>query len=263
MKQFVHTNWNNKKYSSLKAWLKNNSNPKYKQFQEKIINTKFPIIGVKIPTIRNIANNILKGNAKSFLEVCKEGTFEEIILKGIIISKLNISFNERIKIFEQYTNIIDNWAVCDIVTGSLKDFSNNKTDGYEYILKCIHSKNPWKIRVGIVSMISFYVDELYIEEILAHCKYISDKFSKLKTKLSNKHGSPYYYVKMANAWLISVCFAKFPTTTKTFLETNQIEDETFKMSIQKIIDSHRVSTKDKTYVKQLKQLHNNIKQCKQ
>ena len=37
MKQFVHTNWNNEKYSSLKTWLKNNSNLKYKQFQKKII----------------------------------------------------------------------------------------------------------------------------------------------------------------------------------------------------------------------------------
>lgn len=263
MKQFVHTNWNNEKYSLLKTWFKNNSNSKYKQFQEKIINTKFPIIGVKIPTIRNIANNILKGNAESFLKVCKESTFEEIILKGIIISKLNISFNERIKIFEQYTNIIDNWAVCDIATSSLKDFSNNKTDGYEYILKCIHSNDSWKIRVGIVAMISFYVDEIYINKILSHCKYISEKFSTLKTKTLTKHSLPHYYVKMANAWLISVCFAKFPTITKSFLETTQIEAETFKMSTQKIIDSHRVSAKDKTYVKQLKQLHNNIKQCKQ
>ncbi len=263
MKQFVHTNWNNEKYSLLQTWLKDNSNLKYKQFQEKIVNTKSPIIGVKIPTIRNICNNILKGNTESFLKVCKDDTFEEIILKGIVISKLNISFNDRIKIFEQYTNIIDNWAVCDIVTGSLKDFSNNKTDGYEYILKCIHSNDPWKIRVGIVAIISFYVNEIYINKILSHCKYISEKFSTLKTKTLTKHGSPHYYVKMANAWLISVCFAKFPTITKSFLEANKIEDETFKMSIQKIIDSHRVSVKDKTYVKQLKQLHNNIKQCKQ
>lgn len=259
MKQFTLNNWDNEKYSLLQEWLKNNSNSKYKQFQQKIINTKFPIIGIKIPVIRKIANNILKGNANSFLEICKDESFEEIILKGIVISKLNINFNQRIKVFEKYTDIIDNWAVCDIVTGSLKDFSTNKTDGYEYVLKCIHSSNPWKIRVGIVAMISFFVDELYIEKILSHCKYISEKFSKLKTKTSKKHNSPHYYVKMANAWLISVCFAKFPTTTKTFLKTNHIEDETFKMSLQKIIDSHRVSTKDKTYVKQLRQLHNNVK----
>lgn len=257
MKRFILANWTDKKYYLLQQWLKDNSNLKYKQFQQKIVKTKYPIIGVKIPTIRKIANNILKGKAESFLKVCKNESFEEIILHGIIISKLNINFKKRTEIFEQYMSLIDNWAVCDIVTGSLKDFSKNQIAGYEYILKYIHSNDPWKIRVGIVALISFYVNETYINKILAHCKYISKKFSTLKT--SKQQSSPHYYVKMANAWLISACFAKFPTTTKTFLETNSLDYETFKISIQKIIDSHRISIKDKTYVQKLKQLHNNIK----
>ena len=139
----------------------------------------------------------------------------------------------------------------------MKDFSKNQTDGYKYILKCINSNDPWKIRVGIVALISFYVDETYINKILDQCKYISEKFSTLKT--IKQRSSPLYYVKMANAWLISICFAKFPTTTKAFFENNNIEDETFKMAIQKIMDSHRVSIKDKVYVKQLKHLHDNVK----
>ena len=261
MKQFILKKWNNDKYSLLQKWINDNSNLKYKQFQQKIVKTKYPIIGVKIPIIRKIASYILKGNAESFLKVCKDESFEEIVLKGIVISKLNINFKQRVEIFKQYINLIDNWAVCDIVTGSMKDFSKNKTDGYEYILECMHSDNLWKIRVGIVALISFYVDEKYINKILDHCKYISNRFSIIKT--SKKSNSSHYYVKMANAWLISVCFAKFPTITKTFLETNIIEDETFKMSMQKIMDSHRVSVEDKLYVQQLRQLHNNIKQCKQ
>lgn len=257
MKQFILTNWSNEIYSLLQKWLNDNSNLKYKQFQQKIVRTKYPIIGVKIPILRKIANNILKGNAASFLKVCKNESFEEIILKGIVISKLNINFKQRIEVFEQYTNLIDNWAVCDIVTSSMKDFSKNKTYGYEYILECIHSDNLWKIRVGIVSLISFYIDEKYINKILAHCKHISERFSTVKT--SKKYNSSHYYVKMANAWLISVCFAKFPTITKNFLETNSLDDETFKMSMQKIMDSRRVSVKDKLYVQQLRQLHNNVK----
>ena len=257
MKQFILKKWNNEKYSLLQKWLNDNSNLKYRQFQQKIVRTKYPIIGVKIPTIRKFSDNILKGNAESFLMTCKNESFEEIVLKGIVISKLNINFKQRIEVFEQYINLIDNWAVCDIVTSSMKEFSKNKTYGYEYILLCIHSDNLWKIRVGIVALISFYVDEEYVNKILAHCKYISERFSTIKT--SKKFNSSHYYVKMANAWLISVCFAKFPTITKNFLETNSLDDETFKMSMQKIMDSRRVSVKDKLYVQQLRQLHNNVK----
>ena len=107
------------------------------------------------------------------------------------------------------------------------------------------------------------MDDLYIDKVLTHCKYISQKFSTIKTKPTNKHTLSYYYVKMANAWLMSTCFTKFPVLTKNILEPNQIEHETFKMFTQKVIDSHRVSYQDKIYVQRLRQSHYNIKQCEQ
>ena len=254
MNEFKIFDWQEEHYIFLTKWLKNHSDEKYRKFQQKIVKTKFPIIGVKMPLIRKLAGDILEGSAGNFLKICKNRTLEEIILKGIVISKLKVDFETLLQIFDEYINIIDNWAVCDIVTNSLKSFSKNQEAGYEYIKMCINSTNPWKIRVGIVAMLSFYVDGRYIEKILKHCEKIS-KNSLGFDSTSNNNCFCDYYVKMANAWLISVCFAKFSNISKKFLEHANIDRETFKMLVRKILDSHRISVENKEYIKLLSKKH--------
>ena len=56
---------------------------------------------------------------------------------------------------------------------------------------------------------------------------------------------------MANAWLISTCFSKFPNISKKFLKSENIDRETFKMLTRKILDSHKVSADDKEYIRLL------------
>ncbi len=250
MNKFKIFDWQEKHYIFLKQWFKDNSDPKYKEFQQKIVKTKFPIVGVKMPLIRKLAAKILEGNAENFLKICKNQTLEEIILKGIVISKLKVDFENLLLIFDEYINIIDNWAVCDIVTNSLKSFLKNQEKGYEYVKTCINSTNPWKIRIGIVAMLSFYVNETYIEKILKHSRKISQNSIIYQTSTNNSCFCD-YYVKMANAWLISTCFAKFPNISKKFLESQNIDHETFKMLTRKILDSHRVSADDKEYIRLL------------
>ncbi len=250
MNKFKIFDWQEKHYIFLKQWLKNNSDQKYKEFQQKIVKTKFPIVGVKMPLIRKLAGKILEGNAENFLKICKNQTLEEIILKGIVISKLKVDFEGLLLIFDEYINIIDNWAVCDIVTNSLKSFFKNQEKGYKYIKTCINSTNPWKIRVGIVAMLSFYVNETYIEKILKHSEKISQNSTLCQSNANNSCFCD-YYVKMSNAWLISICFVKFPNISKKFLESGNIDRETFKMLTRKILDSHKVSADDKEYIRLL------------
>ena len=45
-----------------------------------------------------------------------------------------------------------------------------------------------------------------------------------------------YYAKMAVAWLVSVCFVKFPRETENFLMTTKIDKETLDEASQVIIE---------------------------
>ena len=61
-----------------------------------------------------------------------------------------------------------------------------------------------------------------------------------------------YYVQMAAAWLLSVCYVKFPERTERFLEKNDLDDFTQNKAIQKIRESYRVSKEDKERLNRLK-----------
>ena len=57
---------------------------------------------------------------------------------------------------------------------------------------------------------------------------------------------------MANAWLISICFIKYPDKTMKYLLNNSLDKTTFNKSIDKICDSYRVSNDIKINLKELK-----------
>lgn len=50
-----------------------------------------------------------------------------------------------------------------------------------------------------------------------------EKYRKI-FKVIEKIKTEDYYAKMAVAWLISICFIKFPQKTMTFLQLTKIQD---------------------------------------
>ncbi len=57
---------------------------------------------------------------------------------------------------------------------------------------------------------------------------------------------------MANAWLVQVCYVKYPEKTRHFLENSALDDFTHNKAIQKIRESYRVSREEKEELKLLK-----------
>ena len=84
--------------------------------------------------------------------------------------------------------------------------------------KYAESKNEFELRFMIVSLMSHFLDKEHIDEILTICGKID-------------HDG--YYVKMGNAWALSVCYVKFPEKTRAFLEKDTLDDFTHNKAIQK------------------------------
>ncbi len=61
-----------------------------------------------------------------------------------------------------------------------------------------------------------------------------------------------YYVKMAVAWAVSVCFAVLPELTLRYLKNNSLDDFTFHKSLQKIIESNRVDGQAKELIRTMR-----------
>ncbi len=215
----ANENWTKIKYEQYQKYLLSLKEPKYQQFQQKIIKTKYEIIGIPVPIQRKIAQKIMTNSPLSFLKVCQNHYYEEINIKGFIIASLA---NEDY--ITDFLKEIDNWAICDSFCNSLK--IKDKKQYLKTIKQYLKSSNEFTVRAGLVILLNFYVEEEYIKDIF-----------KIVDKITRKE----YYIQMAIAWLIAECFIKYPHLTWSYIINNNLDKFTQNKTISKIRDSYRVS----------------------
>lgn len=216
--------------------LVDNKDLKYKNFNDKIVNTNLLTIGVRTPILKRIAKDISKDNYAEFLKNNKCNYFEEVMIEGFVISYIKEPL-ETLKRLDKFLDKIDNWAVCDMVISSCKKLQMVKDDYFLVIKKNLLSNNVWRVRFSFVSLLNYFIEE----------KYLKDIFDFLDNDKND-----FYYVMMSKAWLISVCYVKYPRKTLTYLKRAKIDDITYNKAISKICDSKRVNKEDKIILKAMK-----------
>jgi len=213
----------------------------YFERHRKIINVpREEIIGLKVPVMREVAKEISKNNWKSFLKESTNNTYEEKLIRGFVIGYVKEEYKDiEIYIKDFFKNDVDNWAICDSAISNLKIIKKNREEYFKLITSYTNSNNPWEIRVMLVSLLDYYIDDEYIYKLIEICK-----------KVKNDH----YYVKMALAWLISIMFVKKREETLKFLQDEKynLDTWTYNKALQKITESFRVSKEDKILIKSMK-----------
>ena len=86
-------------------------------------------------------------------------------------------------------------------------------------------------------MLDHFITEDYVERVLELLDGV-------------RHGD--YYVSMAVAWAVSVCYVKFPALTLRYLRRSSLPDFPYNKALQKIIESLRVSPEDKELMRSMK-----------
>ncbi|MBQ2872833.1 MAG: DNA alkylation repair protein [Bacilli bacterium] len=214
-----------------------NQDLKYREFNSKLIPniSKDNIIGVRVPVIRKIAKEI-KDNSyiEEFFNELPHKYQEENILHGILLSNYK-DIDILLDKLDKFLVYADNWAVTDIISPKIfKKYPNKVLDRIKI---WINSSNEYVIRFGVVSLLQFYLDENFTSDIL-------EMVSKIK--------SDYFYVNMAIAWFYSFALIKQYETTIKYFEDKKLDKWIHNKSIQKAIDSYRISKEKKDYLRKLK-----------
>lgn len=172
-----------------------------------------------------------------FVEATDTKFYEEAMLQGMVIGRSKTALDEQMKHVERFVPRIDNWAVCDIFCGELKTaVKKGKETVWQFIQPYLKSTQEFELRFGIV-MLLHYIDEGHIDLLL---KY-ADSFC---------HDA--YYARMAMAWMISICFVKFPEKTMEYLKHSKLDNWTYNKSLQKTIESLRVDKRTKDVLRSMK-----------
>ena len=232
----LNNTWDEVQYNKLINYLNNIGEEKYKDFNSKLVLTKYKMYGIKVPILRDIAKKISKTNIISFLDIVKSNSYEEVMIEGLVISYIK-EVDLCIKYFNKFINKIDNWAICDTCISSMKIVNKNKELFLRQIKKYIKSKDEYVVRVGVVLLLDYYIEDSYIDLVF---------------DMINSINREEYYINMAIAWLVSVCFVKYRNKTFKYLKDNKLNKFTYNKSIQKIIESYRVSLEDKEILRSMK-----------
>lgn len=195
-------------------------------------------LGVRIPLLRNYAKELIKEYDLEYLiNNIDEEYYEELMLKGFLIGHL-----KDYSIFEKYVYDfvpkISDWAICDTFCASLKITKKYPKEMYEVINHFLSSKSEFEVRFSLVMLLDYYLIDDYIDKVL---------------EISNSIKSDKFYIKMANAWLLSFALIKYYDKTYNFLKNDCVLDKwTYNKTIQKARESFRLTNKQKEKLLKLK-----------
>lgn len=243
----------------------NLAEPEYGEFIFRGAPSDYPVIGVRVPKIQEIANEILKSSKKAeeILTNLSPKSREEIHLLTLLLAgKINNFYKESakerqrdpIKLPEDLKNDFfelilkyDSWEMVDLVGSRFKFVKKNREGWLEIIdeLLSVNKKiregrgenGEYFVRTGLVLLLNYYVEPEWIQVV----------FERILTVRNREE----YYIKMAVAWLLQKCYAKYPDLTFAFMKNAELPEWTLRKTVSKIQDSCRIDPEWKDRAKTL------------
>lgn len=251
---------------------------KYRLFTSRLTNTKYPILGVRIPQLQNLAKQILKGDYNAFLSLSFT-CFEHHLLRGMVIALCKEGEAEHLALFDEYLRYVDDWEGVDLIATRY----DCKTESYFSSLRSrLFSDGEFSARFALVALLhnfasnpAFTAPILSDVRALTECGYLR-KFSlsadgaplDITHSASATSSVPHsrlggylpsdlipetqtepppsgYYVMMGAAWLLSVLYLTDKNAVISYIKDPRVDKNTRLKTISKILDSFRVPSEEK------------------
>ena len=193
------------------------------------------IIGVRTPALRAFAKDLCNdGDIGEFLSCLPHRFFDEDQLHAFIISREK-DFDKCVASVEAFLPYIDNWATCDQLSPAA--FKKSPEKLLPRIQVWIGSNKTYTVRFALGMLMQHFLDE---------------RFSTSYTDLAASVRSEEYYVNMMIAWFFATALAKQYDLVIPYLEEKRLDNWVHNRTIQKSVESYRITDEQKAYLKTLK-----------
>lgn len=210
---------------------------KYAQFQSKLI-PNVPqeyYIGVRTPELRRLAKRLVKDEVwGDFIKAVPHTYFDENQLHAFGISE-NRDFSACIQQVDEFLGYVDNWATCDQLSPVC--FKKHKGELLPHIRRWMDEGKTYTVRFGIGMLMQYFLDGDFQPEYLQWTAEVH---------------SEEYYVRMMQAWYFATALAKQWDSTLPVLTERRLEPWVHNKTIQKAVESSRITPEQKVYLKTLK-----------
>ncbi len=208
----------------------------YREFSAKLIPNvdKKRIIGVRTQDLRTLTKRIDKERANEFISQLPHEYLEEDSIHANLIC-LEKDYDSAIEKLEKFLPFVDNWATCDGLRP--KVFIKNKDRLIKDVERWIKSPHEWTVRFAIEMLMTHFLEEDFNSEHL-----------KMVAEVSREE----YYVNMMIAWYFATALAKQYDSAIIYLQEGKLPVWAHNKTIQKAVESYRISLDKKVYLKSLR-----------
>lgn len=225
----------------------------YKAFHSKLMPTidADRIIGIRTPKLRKLAKNLWRESntrakdssaddaptpAELFMSELPHHYYEENNLHGLFIEQIR-DFDACIAALDRFLPFVDNWATCDMMAP--KVLGKEKEKLLFAIRRWIAAEPVYEVRFAIGMLMRHFLDEDFKAEYADMVAAVS---------------SPEYYINMMRAWYFATALAKQYDAVLPYLVEDRLDVWTHNKTIQKAIESYRITPEQKEYLRGLKVL---------
>ena len=209
-------------------------NETYAVFNKRIVNTKMPVVGVRVPDLRRLARELAPDMSAadiSKLLTAQNKSFDYVLLCGLLITHARLDDQTAINLTKQYLPHVDSWAHIDVFVEKKRRFAGEVW--WDFALECLQSEAEFTVRYGVISLMTNFLDEAHIDQVFAVLRNV-------------KHDG--YYVKMALAWLYATAAVHFFELTLAELENGHIDAWTRNKAYQKMRESRRFTPEQQAVI---------------
>ncbi len=209
----------------------------YADFSAKLNPTVDPetIIGVRVPALRKFAASIAgTPAAAAFMAELPHKYLEENNVHACLIEQ-TADYGETVKALNEFLPYVDNWATCDMM--SPKSFKKHRTELDAEINRWLDSGETYTVRFAVCMLMKHFLGGDFKPEYnIAVANKVSDE----------------YYINMARAWYFATALCRQYDATITLFTGKKLDKFTHNKSIQKAIESRRISDETKNYLRTLR-----------
>ena len=210
---------------------------RYRDFQSKLIPTVSPeaVIGVRTPELRKLAKQLGKEEGISeFLNDLPHRYFDENQLHAFLVSDMK-DFPKVMGEVNRFLPYVDNWATCDQM--SPKVFKKHHPELLDQIKVWLTSDHPYTVRFALGMLMQHFLDE---------------DFDPAYLEMATSVRLDAYYINMMTAWYFATALAKQYQAALPYLEKKRLDKWTHNKTIQKAVESYRITDEQKIYLKELR-----------
>lgn len=200
--------------------------PDYAAFSAKLIpNLNRPLLGVRIPQLRQLAKALLRENPDVATgEAFTHLSHENIALHGFVLGYARMDYALWEPRVAQLVPLLDNWALCDMTCASLTLIRRHRSEGWRFLRSYLRSSDEFGQRFGVVMLMDHFLTDEWADRVLEAFVLVQPAG---------------YYAAMAVGWALQAAFIRWPRRVFPLLSEAQVCEESRKMARKKLLESRR------------------------